>query len=113
MRQLIFAAALLVAGCGGGPDFACDIVQTTGGVKSHGCTEIAEVDSSQLDEAESACTQQGGGVVDSCSSDGDLGVCVFTSGGITGDVHFYSEGGVTAAIAELACKELEGSWTAS
>ncbi len=113
MRQLIFAAALLVAGCGGGPDFACDIVQTTGGVKSHGCTEIDEVDSSQSDAAAASCKQQGGVVVDSCPSEGDLGVCVFTSGGITGDVHFYSEGGVTAAIAKTACDQLKGSWTAN
>jgi hypothetical protein len=113
MRQLIFAAALLVAGCGGSPDFACDLVQTSGGVKSHGCTEIDEIDSSQIDAAASSCTELGGVVVDSCSSDGDLGTCSSTRGGITIDIHFYSEGGATAAVAEEACKRLEGTWTAS
>lgn len=113
MRQLIFAAALLVAGCGGSPDFACDVTQTVSGVTSHGCTEINDISSDQVDAAASSCAKQKGVVVDSCSSDGDLGACSVTQGGITIAIHFYSDGGVTAAIAEEACKEIEGSWTAS
>ncbi len=113
MRQLIFAAALLVAGCGGGPDFACDVTQSAGGITSHGCTEIDNIDSTQVDAAASSCAEQKGVVVDSCSSDGDLGFCAITQGGITIDIHFYSAGGVTAALASQACDEIKGTWTGS
>jgi hypothetical protein len=113
MRQMIFAAALLVAGCGGGPDFACDVTQTAGGISSHGCTEINNIDGAQVDAAASSCAEQKGVVVDSCSSDGDLGFCSLTQGGITIDIHFYSAPGVTADLGKQACDQLMGTWTAS
>ena len=113
MRQMIFAATLLLAGCGSNPDFACDLVQTQGGLTSHGCSELDNIDSAQIDAAASSCTKLGGTVVDSCSSDGDLGVCSVTQGGITQRLHFYSQGGITAALAEQGCTQLKGTWTPS
>jgi hypothetical protein len=110
MRQVIFAAALLVAGCGGGPDLACDLVQKNGGVTSHGCSEVDGLGSSQIDAAAQQCTEIGGTVVDSCSGDGDLGVCTITQGGLTQGLHFYSDGGVTEAIAAKACEDGKGTW---
>jgi len=113
MRQVIFAAALFAAGCGRDPDFACDIVQTQGGVTSHGCSEIQELDDSLDGQTAGLCSQLHGTLVDSCSSDGDLGTCSATQGGITIDNHFYSDGGLTGALAEEACKLIQGTWTPS
>lgn len=113
MRKWIFVAAVFVAGCGGDPDFACDLVQKTGGATVHGCTEIDGIESAQSDAAAQSCAQLGGAVVDSCSSDGEVGICTVTQGGLTQAIHFYSEGGVTAAIAEEGCTKSSGTWTAS
>ncbi len=113
LRQVIFAAALLVTGCGGSPDLACDQFVKSGGVTGHGCTEINNIEPAQVDAAAKACMDQGGVVVDSCSSDGDLGVCSFTQAGLTIDIHFYSDGGVTVPTAEAACAQIPGTWTSN
>jgi hypothetical protein len=113
MRQMIFAAALLVAGCGRNPDLACDIVQKAGTVTAHGCFEIDNLDASQIAVGDKACRDQGGVVVDACATDGEVGVCSTTQGGLIEDLHFYSEGGVTAASGESVCKQIKGTWTAS
>ena len=113
MRQLIFFAAVFVAGCGGDPDFACDLIQKSGGFTAHGCTEIDGIDPSQSDAAAQSCAKLGGTVVDSCSTDGEVGICTVTQGGLTQAIHFYSGGGVTAAIAEEGCTKSKGTWSGS
>lgn len=113
IRQAVFVLVLVLAGCGSKPDFACDVTQTNGGVKSHGCTEIAELSDAQLSLAPDLCKQLGGDLVDECPIEGDLGICTSTQGGLTQDIHFYSEGGVTAALAEQACQVAKGTWKAN
>lgn len=115
IRRFFFAwvLSLVLAGCGSDPDFACDVVKTQGGVTSHGCTEIEELADAQLALAPDLCAQLGGNLVDACQSEGDLGTCTQTLGGLTQRIHFYSDGGVTAAIAKDACDKAEGTWTAN
>lgn len=113
IRRFVFAFGLILAGCGSDPDFACDVVKTQGKLTSHGCTEIEELADAQLALAPDLCAQLGGNLVDACSSEGDLGICTQTLGGLTQLVHFYSDGGVTAAIAKQACDQAEGTWTAN
>lgn len=114
MRQFIFAAAaLLAAGCGSDPDFACDVTQTAGGVTSHACSEINGIEPAQADEAADSCLKIHGVVVDSCSTDGEVGVCTVTQGGLTQSLHFYSEGGFTAELGEKGCTSIKGTWTPS
>ena len=112
MRQWIFVGALFMAGCGG-PDLACDLVQKVGPLTSHMCSEIDGIDSTQADAAEQSCTALGGTLEGSCSSDGEVGICTVTQGDFTQSIHFYSEGGLTAVLAEQSCKSLNGTWTPS
>lgn len=113
MVRVVLALLLLsTTGCGGDPDFACDIKNVSGS-GAHGCTEIDELSDAQESLAPSLCSQLKGELVGSCPSDGDLGYCSVTQGGLTQRLHFYSGGGVTAATAEAACKQTKGTWTAN
>lgn len=113
LGRLALASLLALSGCGSTPDFACDIVQTVNGATAHGCSEIDELPDGTEGLGPGLCTQLKGKIVDACPSDGDLGFCSQTQGGLTQKLHFYSEGGVTAATAEAACKQIKGTWTAN
>ena len=111
IARLTLASVMVLGGCGSTPDFACDIPVSTGGVTSHGCSEIDELPDGSESLAPGLCAQLGGKLVDECPSDGDLGICSATQGGITQKVHFYAEGGVTAAAAKVGCDSIKGTWT--
>jgi hypothetical protein len=113
MRQVIFAAALLVAGCGSKPDLACDQIQKSGFVTVHLCTDFYNLASSQLAEAEKSCAAQHGTLVDACATDSEVGVCTISQGGASADLHMYSGGGLTSAIGKSACDQVQGSWSGS
>lgn len=110
-RQIIFAAALLVAGCGGNPDVACNIVQKSAGTTVHLCEELDNLDSSQITAGHQLCSDQQGTLVDACATDGIIGMCTISQNGATGTIYFFPDGGVTATIAEQACQQSNGSWT--
>ena len=113
IRRFVFAFGLILAGCGSDPDFACDVVKTQGNVTAHACTEIEELSDAQLPLAPGLCAQLGGTLVDACPSEGDLGICTQTVGGVTQLLHIYSDGGATVAIAKQACDQAKGTWTAN
>lgn len=111
-RQIIFAAALLMAGCGGNPDVACNIVQKSAGTTVHLCEELDNLDPSQITAGQQLCSDQKGALVNACSTDGIIGMCTTSSqNGATGTVYIFPDGGVTASIAEHACQQSNGTWT--
>lgn len=111
VRQLIFTAALLLAGCGSGPAVACDEVLISGSLTVRTCTEIVELDSDQIDAEKQFCKNGGGIVIDACSIDNQLGVCTFIERGIPRETHLYAADGVTGAEGKIACDKIDGSWT--
>ncbi len=115
MRQFIFAAAVLVAGCGNGagPDLACDLVDKSGDARLHQCNELFNLDPTQRADAEGACPKLGGVIVDTCPVAGQLGVCQLSFDGLTEDLHFYAESDTPGMTRESSCKQLKGTWKAN
>jgi starvation-inducible outer membrane lipoprotein len=110
---MCLAAALLLTGCVVNPDLFCDIVDKAGPTPSHQCNELHSLDATQAKDAEDACPKLGGAVVDSCSTEGQIGVCSLSVDGIAQKIHFYGGGSLTAAEHEATCKQLMGTWTGS
>lgn len=110
-----FALALplaLLAGCGSGPDAACDFVIPAGTQTVHACVEFDQLSSADLSQVDSACTSQGGKRIDACDTENVLGFCTLTQGGIEAVEYFYTGGGVTVEIAKSSCEgEARGTWT--
>jgi hypothetical protein len=118
MRPVLLPAAallllLLLPACGPAGAFACDIVDKSGPTETHRCSELDLLDATQQQDARDACPLLGGVIVDTCTTQGQIGVCKLASDGATQTIHFYANGGVTAAEAEASCKKLAGTWTAS
>lgn len=107
------AAALFLAGCVSSPDLACDLVDKSGPTPTHQCNELHSLDATQEKDAEDACPKLGGVIVDSCSTEGQIGVCALAFDGLTQKIHFYAGGSLTAAEHEATCKQLAGTWTGS
>lgn len=109
----MFAAAVLVTGCGSSPDIACDEVRFSdvGTVTIHVCTEVVDFDPSRIDAQKQLCKNAGGLLLDACPIANQLGVCSSIDRGIPKESHFYPTTSVTSAELKAACESSNGTWT--
>ena len=90
-----------------GNDFSCDFKISTMEI----CAEYDNLPAADLSAEASACTGENGTVGTGCSSTNRLGTCSLAAGGVTADEAFYSDGGLSAATAQMSCTSGGGTWT--
>jgi hypothetical protein len=87
--------------------FSCHLV----GQGEHTCEEYDNFSPSTLSARQSDCTSTGGTAVTSCPSAMLLGTCTMNQRGVTRKMSYYSDGRITAAMAQMACTSFGGTWT--
>ena len=103
----LITAGVGPAGCSGGSDVSCDEKIST----IHFCALYTNLTSDQETTVKSSCTGATSTVGTSCPSANAVGTCTVTSGGVSAEETFYSDGGTTAAAAQSACTTGGGTWT--
>jgi hypothetical protein len=108
----IFAFSFHVRAAERASSFFCNFI----GQGEHTCLEYDNFSPSYLSLLHSNCTSTDGTVVTSCPSAKLLGTCTMTQRGVTQKMSYYSDGGITAAMAEMACTSpdsvgFRGTWT--
>jgi hypothetical protein len=102
----------LLAGCGSGPDAACDFNLPAGTGTVHACVEFTNLGSADISAADDACAKNGGKAIDACSTENVLGFCDLSQQGVDAVEYFYTGNGVTVDIAKQACEGTgKGTWT--
>lgn len=117
MRTLALPALVLgLAACGSrGTDVpACDVPFTVTSQAFHTCDQYGAATSNDAVLVTQACMEGMGVVVDACPSENLLGTCTRDAAGQptrpTAQL-FYSDGGTTAADAQIRCITTGGKWT--
>jgi hypothetical protein len=103
----IFAFSFQARAAERASSFSCNFI----GQGGHTCEEYDNFSPSNLSVRQSDCTSTGGTVVTSCPSAMLLGTCVMTQRGVTRKMSYYSDGNITAAMAQMACTSFSGTWT--
>jgi hypothetical protein len=104
----IFAFSFHVGAAERASSFSCNFI----GQGEHTCQEYDNFSPSNLSALQSDCTSTGGMAVASCPSPKLLGTCAHSQRGVTLKISYYSDGSITAAMAEMACTSLGGgTWT--
>jgi hypothetical protein len=78
---------------------------------THVCALYQNIPAADMQALESACMSEMGTFGTACPTDGALGTCSQSAGGITEGVVYYDSGGITADEAQMACSGGGGMWT--
>jgi hypothetical protein len=104
---MVAAASSWAAGCGGA-GLTCDY---NAGSFGHYCFAYPS------DSSPTSCSATGPGTaVDTCPTANRIGACTNSYGGLVGDPEpgtsiYYSDGGLTAAAAQMTCIASGGTWS--
>ena len=89
-------------------DAACNFIDSA--TSYHMCLDFSDTEDASESGVENACNEMDGTVVAECPSEGLLGTCTFSEEGEDFVAYYYSDGNVTAELAQNACGILEGTW---
>jgi hypothetical protein len=103
----IFPSSFHVRAAERASSFSCNFI----GDGEHTCKEDDNFSPSNLSALQSDCTSTGGMAVTSCPTAKLLGTCAMTQRGLTQKMSYYSDGRITATMAEMACTFFRGTWT--
>jgi hypothetical protein len=111
--SLVLSCGLFAAGCGSSAStFSCDFKMSEGTTTTHECTEYDNLPSADDAAESSGCTTEMGTAGTGCSATDSLGSCAISLGGLDYKTFFYSDGGLTAAEAQMDCTAESGTWSA-
>jgi hypothetical protein len=96
------------------PNLSCELSTTQAGSSGLNCIEFDSPTAAIAQAETTSCSSSMGTVGTGCSTTGLLGSCALpsTTAGLNEKEFFYSTGSLTAADAQTACTDANGTWTA-